>query len=196
MVLNLQTILKHRELNTELEHSYGHRLMLKWRGPINPSKGIRNSSIGRTSVAARVEFLLTNCTTPHSTTKVPPCELLLNRTAHGKLPALLKKKVKDRHKEARVREIASQEYQKAYADKRRNLNHRTFDSEIWYLLSKNSKIYLRADLVMHRTKSLSAKINESQPGMVDILLLVMHHFSNRLQTQILQKMSIATVTRI
>ena len=65
-------------------------------------------------------FLLQYRTTPHSTTKVPPCELLFNRTVKGKLPTLLKEKVKDRHKEARDNELASQKYQKFYADKRRN----------------------------------------------------------------------------
>ena len=65
-------------------------------------------------------FLLQYRTTPHSTTKVPPCELLFNRTVQGKLPTLLKEKVKDRHKEARDNELANQKYQKSYADKRRN----------------------------------------------------------------------------
>lgn len=56
---------------------------------------------------------------PHSTIKVPPCELLFNRTVQDRL-LLLKEKVKDRHREARGKEITSQMYQKTYADKRRN----------------------------------------------------------------------------
>ena len=66
-------------------------------------------------------------------------------------------------------------------------NRRTFESEILYLLSKSSKMNLRADLIICRTKS--------QQRMVDILLLVMRHFSNRFTSQILHKMPTVTVTR-
>ena len=45
-------------------------------------------------------FLLNYCTTPHSTTGVPPAELLFNRTIRGKLP-VLKKRVVRIHSEAK-----------------------------------------------------------------------------------------------
>ncbi len=65
-------------------------------------------------------FLLQYRTTPHSTTKVAPCELLFNRSVKGKFPSLTKNRVLNKHKEARDNETKSQNYQKEYADKRRN----------------------------------------------------------------------------
>eukprot|EP00794_Sanderia_malayensis_P005113 gene5112-biopygen4171 len=65
-------------------------------------------------------FLLQYRTTPHSTTKVAPCELLFNRSVRGKLPSLEKKRVLNKHKEARENEQKSQTYQKDYADRRRH----------------------------------------------------------------------------
>ena len=47
-------------------------------------------------------FLLTYCSTPHSTTKVPPAQLLYNREMRGKLPSLPRNhKVVNRHREAK-----------------------------------------------------------------------------------------------
>ena len=65
-------------------------------------------------------FLLQYRTTPHSVTKVAPCELLFNRQVRGKLPSIKRKIVVDRHAEARENETKSQRYHKQYADKRRN----------------------------------------------------------------------------
>ena len=65
-------------------------------------------------------FLLQYRTTPHSVTKVPPCELLFNRQIRGKLPSIQKKIIIDRHAEAKENEARSQIYHKQYADKRRN----------------------------------------------------------------------------
>ena len=64
-------------------------------------------------------FLLQYRTTPHSTTKVSPAELLFNRVVRGAFPSLKKSKVVDRHKEAKENEISSQRYNKQYADRRR-----------------------------------------------------------------------------
>lgn len=48
------------------------------------------------------KFLLNYRTTPHSTMKVPPAELLYNREIRGKLPALpCNAKVTNRHREAK-----------------------------------------------------------------------------------------------
>ncbi len=65
-------------------------------------------------------FLLQYRTTPHCSTGVPPVELLYNRSVRGKLPLLDKKKILNRHAEAKHNEIAKQTYNKNYADKRRN----------------------------------------------------------------------------
>ena len=65
-------------------------------------------------------FLLQYRTTPHSTTGVPPAELLFNRTVKGKLPILQKRNILNRHREARQTEASKKEYQKRYADSRRN----------------------------------------------------------------------------
>ncbi len=57
-----------------------------------------NQPLAKTIQAAIIEgkpwrqelhrFLLSYRTTPHSVTKVPPCELLFNRTVRGKIPVL------------------------------------------------------------------------------------------------------------
>ena len=70
-------------------------------------------------------FLLQYRTTPHSTTKVAPCELLFNRSVRGKLPSLDKKLVVNKHREACENERTSQSYQKEYADKRRHAKEST-----------------------------------------------------------------------
>ena len=64
-------------------------------------------------------FLLHYRTTPHSTTGVPPAELLFNRTVRGKLP-VLKKRVVRRHSEARKMDEKRQSYNKQYADEKRH----------------------------------------------------------------------------
>ena len=51
------------------------------------------------------QFLLQYRSTPHSTTHVPPAELLSgNRTAHGKLPVLHPCKVINKHKQAQTKD--------------------------------------------------------------------------------------------
>ena len=65
-------------------------------------------------------FLLQYRTTPHTTTGVPPAELLFNRTVQGKLPVLQKKNVTNGHREARKNEERRQKYNKEYANDRRN----------------------------------------------------------------------------
>ena len=65
-------------------------------------------------------FLLQYRTTPHTTTGVPPAELLFSRTVQGKLPVLQKKNVTNRHREARKNEEKRQKYNKEYANDRRN----------------------------------------------------------------------------
>ncbi|XP_028393568.1 uncharacterized protein K02A2.6-like [Dendronephthya gigantea] len=65
-------------------------------------------------------FLLQYRTTPHSSTGVPPSELLFNRKVRGTLPVLYKKIVVNRHNEARERERKRQEYNEAYINNRRN----------------------------------------------------------------------------
>ena len=70
-------------------------------------------------------FLLQYRTTPHSVTKVAPCELLFNRQVRGKLPSIERKIVVDRHAEARENEAKSQTYHKEYADNRRNAKEST-----------------------------------------------------------------------
>ena len=55
-----------------------------------------------------------------STTGVPPPELLFNRTVKGKLPILHKRNVVNKHKQARDNDAMKQQYNKQYADNRRN----------------------------------------------------------------------------
>ena len=89
-----------------------------------------NETIGKELKTAKIEgrvwqqeinrFLLQYRTTRHTTTKVPPPELLFNRVVNGKLPTLLKETVKNRHKEARNNEQHCKEYNKQYVDNRRH----------------------------------------------------------------------------
>ena len=89
-----------------------------------------NQTIGKALKTAKIEgrvwqqeinrFLLQYRTTPHSTTKVPPAELLFNRVVNGMLSTLLKETVKNRHKEARNNEQHCKEYNKQYADNKRH----------------------------------------------------------------------------
>ena len=82
--------------------------------------------LGKTLRTARVEnrpwqqelnrFLLQYRTTPHTTTSVPPAELLFSRTVKGKLSILHKRNIVNRHQEARKNEISKKEYYKRYAD--------------------------------------------------------------------------------
>ena len=71
-------------------------------------------------------FLLTYRTTPHVTTKVPPCELLFNRTIRGQLPELPAKKVLNKHKQAKENIEKKKAQNKEYYDKK----HNTKESEI------------------------------------------------------------------
>ena len=67
-------------------------------------------------------FLLQYQTAPHVTPGVPPSELLFNRTVKGKLPVLQKRNIINKHKRARANKIIKQQYNKQYADNRRNAN--------------------------------------------------------------------------
>ena len=68
------------------------------------------------------KFLLNYRSTPHSTTKVPPAELLYNRKIKGKLPDLRRKvKIVNRHKEARDNQEINKEKSRNYANQRRNV---------------------------------------------------------------------------
>eukprot|EP00795_Rhopilema_esculentum_P009483 gene9483-17215_t len=59
--------------------------------------------------------------TPHTTTKVPPAQLLYNRPVKGKLPMLPRKhKNISRHREARENDQLRKENAMNYANKRRN----------------------------------------------------------------------------
>ena len=90
-----------------------------------------NQPLGKALKAATIEgkvwqqeinrFLLQYRTTPHSTTKVPPAELLYKITVQGILPLLKKHNIINRHKEAKKNELSSQAYNKLYTDKKRRV---------------------------------------------------------------------------
>ena len=65
-------------------------------------------------------FLLAYRSTPHSTTKVLPAQLLYNREMRGKLPSLPRNhKIVNRHREAKENQIKAKDKGKEYADQRR-----------------------------------------------------------------------------
>ena len=84
--------------------------------------------LGKTLKTAHIEgrpwqqelnrFLLQYRTTPHTSTKVPPAELLFNRPIKGRLPILDKRNIVNRHKTARQSEMIKQKYNNA--NSRRN----------------------------------------------------------------------------
>ena len=67
------------------------------------------------------KFILLNYrSTSHSTTKIPPAQLLHNRQIRGKLPTLIRKfKVLNRHQEARKNDEKAKEAGRRYANERR-----------------------------------------------------------------------------
>ncbi|XP_028402116.1 uncharacterized protein K02A2.6-like [Dendronephthya gigantea] len=65
-------------------------------------------------------FLLQYRTTPHSSTKVPPAELLFN-PVKGKLPELKKRNIVNKHNIAKKNEMERQRYNKEYANEKRNV---------------------------------------------------------------------------
>ena len=65
------------------------------------------------------KFLFQYRTTPHSTTKVAPAELLFNSNINGKIPSVAAGIV-NKHQYAKENEEASKGYQNKYADQNRN----------------------------------------------------------------------------
>ena len=121
---------------------YAKALGMEWK-PSTPLWPQGNSSveslmkpIGKVLQTAQLEgknwkqeqqrFLLTYRTTRHVTTKVPPCELLFNRTIRGQLPELPAKTVINKHKQAKDNIEKKKAQNKEYYDKK----HRTKESEI------------------------------------------------------------------
>ena len=89
-----------------------------------------NQPIGKAIRAACVEnknwkqeiqrFLLNYRSTPHTTTKISPAELLYNRAIKGKLPRITKKPTSKKHREAQRNDTLGKEKMKEYGDKRRH----------------------------------------------------------------------------
>ena len=71
-------------------------------------KAVKTAHIeGRAWQQELCRFLLQYRTTPHTTTQVPPSELLFNRVIRGRLPILHKNKFVNIHDEARENELRS-----------------------------------------------------------------------------------------
>ena len=84
-------------------------------------KAIRTAKLERQPWRQELaKFLLAYRSTPHSTTKTPPAQLLYNREMRGKLPSLPRNsKVIDRHNEARQNDQQQKKQATTYADIRR-----------------------------------------------------------------------------
>eukprot|EP00794_Sanderia_malayensis_P021167 gene21167-biopygen14711 len=85
-------------------------------------KAIRAAHIeGRPWQQELAKFLLNYRSSPDSTTKVPPAEMLFNRQMRGKLPVLHNRhQIVDRHQEARNNQEANKEKSRNYANQRRH----------------------------------------------------------------------------
>ena len=89
-----------------------------------------NQPLGKAIRAACVEnknwkqeiqiFLLNYRSTPHTTNKISPSELLYNRPIKGNLPCITKKPISKRHREAERNDALGKEKMKEYGDKRRH----------------------------------------------------------------------------
>lgn len=84
-------------------------------------------------------FLLQYRTTPHVSTNVPPAELLFNRTVRGKLPVLHKRNIVNRHKIAQKSETAKKDYNKKFADKKRNVRKSDITTGDYVLVRQERK---------------------------------------------------------
>ena len=84
-------------------------------------KAIRTANLeGRPWRQELSKFLLAYRSTPNSTTKIPPAQLLYNREIRGKLPSLPRNsKVIDRHDEAKQNDDQQKKRGGVYADIRR-----------------------------------------------------------------------------
>jgi hypothetical protein len=102
-------------------------------------------------------FLLYYRTTPHSTTGVPPAELLFNRTVRGKLP-VLKKRIVRRHSEAKKMDEKRQLYNKQYADKRRHAKKSSIEIGDSVLIRQEKRNKLTANF-NNEPYTVTSKIN-------------------------------------
>ena len=82
-------------------------------------------------------FLLNYRSTPHATTKVPPCELMFNRKIQGTLPELTTKKAINKHKEAKENIDKRKNTNKSTMTSRNAQTHTTLKKEILSYVSRN-----------------------------------------------------------
>ena len=95
------------------------------------------------------QFLLNYRTTPHSTTKIPPAQLLFNRVVKGKLPMLPANKYPiNRHNEAKINDEKSKEQSKHYADVKRRVQESKINvgDKVIYKQNKLSKFSSTFDI--------------------------------------------------
>lgn len=73
------------------------------------------------------KFLLNYRSTPHSSTKVPPAQLLYDHQIQGTLPTLHRQpKVTNRHQEAKAKKDLRKEQGRNYANQRRRVKESVF----------------------------------------------------------------------
>eukprot|EP00794_Sanderia_malayensis_P006375 gene6375-biopygen5272 len=91
-------------------------------------KAIRGAHIeGRPWQQELAKFLLNYRSSLHSTTKVPPAEMLFDRQIRGRLPVLQNRhQFLDRHQEARNNQEANKEKNRDYANQRRHAKKSNF----------------------------------------------------------------------
>lgn len=68
-----------------------------------------------------LNFLFQYRNAPHCTTKVPPSQLLYNRTINGKIPSM-EEHIIDKHEIAKENENKAKSYNKEYADNKRKIS--------------------------------------------------------------------------
>ena len=82
-------------------------------------------------------FLFQYRNSPHSTTRVPPAELLYNRNIRGKIPAEQDTKYTDRHHVAKKNEVRRKLYNQSYADIERKTAYNNIKVGDYVLVKQN-----------------------------------------------------------
>ena len=145
-------------------------------------KAIRTANVeGRPWRQELSKFLLTYRSTPHSTTKIPPAQLLYNREIRGKLPSLLRNsKVIDRHNEARQNDEQQKKQGRTYADARRRTHPSNISVGDTVLVKQKKGISFQPIFHLPRIQWFGSKNLKLSPRMARIISHAMLHSSKRL----------------
>ena len=123
-------------------------------------------------------FLLNYRSTPHVTTKIPPCELLFNRRVHGTLPELSTQRVINKHSQAKVNIEEKKKSNKRYYDvknRTKSSGIKIGDTVICKQNRKNKNKNSLRGLILNNLQLIREKAIQSQQVMNDSQSLETYH---------------------